>query len=518
MPKTFMGRDDRRSGAGGRIVRMPAAFDPHRWPAGLLAALALRVGGGTVLIARSDLAVRQAAFETDARIAHRLLSQRASQHDAILATLALLQPPAAEAPEQRLPSFVGQVLQVLRRDAGTDWPGDADQRAALAAAEQQSRPLQRAVMAQVALGGERGRYALVRAATPASFALVIDARALVPAADWPFAPGGPVQVSLAQRGQVQALVAAAGPLDAAAWHFAFRKPLATDSQPFELVVQRPLRVAELPWVRIGLWWLALAAAGWGYVAWQAQRRAQRRAQELLRLGQVGRLNALGELAAGMAHELNQPLTAVSAGVQAAQRLLADDPPDLATARQAMAQAVQQSRRAADVVARLRRLVERPDVASRLQPCALQATLRGGLDLLAPEAQRLGVSVEWQADAAGLQVQADPVALEQIVHNLLNNALQALAAVPVGERRLRLGVRRDGDAAVVDIADSGPGIAAEALPRLFEPFFTTREGGLGLGLSLCESLASGMGGALSAANASPRGAVFTLRLPTAAPNA
>ena len=74
------------------------------------------------------------------------------------------------------------------------------------------------------------------------------------------------------------------------------------------------------------------------------------------------------------------------------------------------------------------------------------------------------------------------------------------------------------AAVVDIADSGPGIAAEALPRLFEPFFTTREGGLGLGLSLCESLASGMGGALSAANASPRGAVFTLRLPTAAPNA
>ena len=78
MPKTFMGRDDRRSGAGGRIVRMPAAFDPHRWPAVLLAAVALRVVGGTVLIARIDLAVRQAAVETDAGIAHRLRIHRAS--------------------------------------------------------------------------------------------------------------------------------------------------------------------------------------------------------------------------------------------------------------------------------------------------------------------------------------------------------------------------------------------------------------------------------------------------------
>jgi signal transduction histidine kinase len=516
MPKTFMGRDDRRSGR--QNPRMRVAFTTVRWSAWVLAAGLLLAAVGAWLIVRSDLAARQAAFDTDARIAHRLLSQRASQHDAILATLALLQPPAAEAAEQRLPSFMGQVLQVLRRDADGAWPGDDAQRAALAAADRQSRPLQRAVLAQVALGGERGRYVLVRAATPASFALVIDARALVPATDWPFAAGGPVQVSMWHGDQAQPLVAAAGPLDPTGWRFTFRKALATDSQPFELVALRPLRVAELPWGRIALWWAALALAAWGLHAWQAQRGAQRRAQELLRLGQVGRLNALGELAAGMAHELNQPLTAVSAGVQAAQRLLADDPPDLATARQAMAQAVQQSRRAADVVARLRRLVERPDVASRLQPCALEATLRGGLDLLAPEAQRLGVSVEWQSDAVGLQVQADPVALEQIVHNLLNNALQALAVVPADERRLQLRVRRDGDAAQVDVADSGPGIPPEALPRLFEPFFTTRDGGLGLGLSLCESLATGMGGALSAAPASPRGAVFSLRLPVAAPNA
>jgi len=494
------------------MARMPLAFDVPRWSAGLLAAGLLIAAAGAGLIVRNDLADRRAAFETDGRIAHRLLSQRAAQHDAVLATLSLLQPPAAEAAERRLPAVVGPVLQVLRRNAEGRWPGDDAQRDALDVAERESRALQRAVLARSAPGG--GRYLLVRAASPASFALLIDAAALVPATDWPFAAGGPVQVTLHRGDHVQRVVAAAAPVDGGRWHLDFRKPLATDSQPFELAAQRPLHLAELPWGRVALWWLAVALAGWGLASWRAQRAAQRRAQELLRLGQVGRLNALGELAAGMAHELNQPLTAVGAGVQAAQRLLDEDPPDLTTARRAMAQAVQQSRRAADVVARLRRLVERPDVASRAQPCPLEATLRGGLDLLAPELQRLGVAVDWQVDAASLQAQADPVALEQIVHNLLSNALQALASVPAAERRLRLHLARDGDSVRVDIADSGPGIDPEALPRLFEPFFTTRDGGLGLGLSLCESLATGMGGGLSAAHARPRGAVFSLRLPLA----
>ena len=85
-------------------------------------------------------------------------------------------------------------------------------------------------------------------------------------------------------------------------------------------------------------------------------------------------------------------------------------------------------------------------------------------------------------------------------------------MPQGQRRLVLHWQRDGASALLTVGDSGPGIAPEALPRLFEPFFTTRDGGLGLGLSLCESLATGMGGALTAGHATPRGAVFTLRLP------
>jgi C4-dicarboxylate-specific signal transduction histidine kinase len=206
------------------------------------------------------------------------------------------------------------------------------------------------------------------------------------------------------------------------------------------------------------------------------------------------------------------LAAVLANAQAARRLLDDDPPALATARDAMGQAAAQARRASDVLARLRRLVEQPDAARPREPVRLDAALRKVLDLLEPVARRRGIrtTVEGWAPA----VQADPVALEQILHNLIGNAMQALDEVPREERRLRLHIGTDHGQGVMTVCDSGPGIAPETLPRLFEPFFTTRTGGLGLGLSLCETLATAMQGSLRAGPASPRGAEFRLALPLA----
>jgi len=231
---------------------------------------------------------------------------------------------------------------------------------------------------------------------------------------------------------------------------------------------------------------------------------------------VARLNALGELSAGLAHELNQPLTAVLANAQAARRLLDDDPPDLATARDAMGQAVEQARRAAGVVGRLRRVIERPEAEGEVRPLVLQELVRSAMHLLAPEFAKRSVSAQFDATAqAPVRVQADAVALEQIVHNLLMNALQALELVPAPDRRLAVSVGRNGQEGVLTVTDNGRGIAPEAMPRLFEPFFSTREGGLGLGLSLSETLASGMGGSLSAANVPPHGARFTLALPLVA---
>ncbi|MGE0100639.1 MAG: sensor histidine kinase [Hydrogenophaga sp.] len=488
---------------------MRQSWQSLKWwmPAGVAIAL-----GGAVWLAQRSLAEQHAMFETDARIVHRLLSQQVVQHDAILATLALLQPAgvgtANSPPEQRLPALYPQILAVQRRDAGQDWRD-----AALAEAETASRQARRATLALPDLSS--GRYRMVLAATPTSYAVTIDLRAMVPWTEWPMQrESSPVRVSLVHAGsehviQPGALSAAGGP----GWRFEFHKVVAAESQPFDVVAVREVGWGQLPWGRMLAWVLTVAVLLAALRHLQRQRNERRRAEELLRLGQVGRLNTLGELAAGMAHELNQPLTAVLANAQAAQRLLNDDPPAIDTARGAMAQAAEQARRAADVVGRLRRAVERPDTAGRQQVVDLAEAVRHALYLLEPECRRRGVAPLLEGPQS-LMVQADPVALDQIVHNLMLNALQALELVDAGARRLTLTLHALDGKADFAVTDSGPGIAPDVLPRLFEPFFSTRNGGLGLGLSLCESLAQGMGGTIMAANAPGGGAVFHLQLPTA----
>ncbi|TWO65010.1 two-component sensor histidine kinase [Caenimonas sedimenti] len=467
----------------------------------------LLAGTGCVLLARAELARARDAFETDARIAHRLLSQRVVQHDAVLATLALLQPAGTgQSAEQRLPALYPQILAVQRRDAGAAWP-----EARLAAAEAQSRQLRRAVLAGVDL--PQGRYELVLASEPGSFALRMDLKAVVPWSEWPMPPEtSPVQLTLEHAGQ--RFVLQPGRADATGWRYEFRKHLAAESQPFDVVAVRTVGWGELPWGQMLAWTLGVAALLAALQAWQRQRAARRRAEELLRLGQVARLNTLGELAAGMAHELNQPLAALLANTQAASRLLAEDPPELDTARGAMQQAADQARRASDVLGRLRRAVERPGQGTPVQSVSLAEAVRKALDLLDPEIARRQVATRVDGADAAFAVRAEPVALEQIIHNLLMNALQALDQVPQEERTLRLELSRQGDEGRLSVIDSGPGIAPDALAHVFEPFYSTRDQGLGLGLSLCESLATGMGGRLQAAHGTPRGAAFHLQLPLA----
>lgn len=465
------------------------------------------IAAGCIGLARMELDSLHEAFETDARIIHRLLSQRTAQQDAVMAMLALLQPAsdgAAAAPGPRITAVYPQILEIRERAEDAAW---AD--AALQAAEAESRNSRRAALGSVDFAN--GRYRMVQAATPASYAVQIDLRGMVPWDEWPMKPEvSPVRVMLEYRDQ--RYVVQPGSDAEGLWRFDFRKRLAADSQPFDVVAMRSAGWADLPWLTMLAWTLFVAATLAGLLALVRQRAERRRAEELLRLGQVARLNTLGELAAGMAHELNQPLTAILASTQAASRLLNENPPELATARDAMARSVEQARRAADVVGRMRRVVERPDVGGRLQAVNLQDTVRNALYLLEPEYKRLGMQPAVSGDA--VTVQADPVALEQIIHNLLTNALQALAQVPPGERALTIAMQPEGTHGVLTICDSGPGFAAEILARIFEPFFTTRSGGLGLGLSLCESLAADMGGTLTATNAAQRGALLRLSLPLA----
>ncbi|APW36679.1 two-component sensor histidine kinase [Rhodoferax koreense] len=486
----------------------------------LLAWCALATLGG-VALARQELTRQREAFEADARIAHRLLSQRAAQQDAVLATLALLQPggtpgPTAQ-PEQRLSSVYPQILDVQHRGPGEAWPVDIPAaRAALAEAEAVSRRAGRVALAVSHLAA--GRYRLVLGADPNSYALQIDLAAMVPWNEWPMPrETTPVRLTLEQDGQV--FVVQPGRLRSTGldgWRFEFHKHLATASQPFDVFAVRQVGWAELPWAWMLAWAAATAVLLAALQTALSQRAARRRAEELLRLGQVARLNTLGELAAGMAHELNQPLTAVLANAQAARRLLDEDPPEIDTARGAMTQAAEQARRASSVVGRLRRAVERPDLAGQPGPVKLEDAVREVLYLLEPESTRRGVQPVVQSPARDVTVLADRVALEQIIHNLVMNALQALEQVPPDQRRLTLTIAADPQRGTLTVQDSGPGIPAEVLPRIFEPFFSTRQGGLGLGLNLCESLAGGMGGELSASNVPPHGAALRLALPLPRP--
>jgi C4-dicarboxylate-specific signal transduction histidine kinase len=159
------------------------------------------------------------------------------------------------------------------------------------------------------------------------------------------------------------------------------------------------------------------------------------------------------------------------------------------------------------------MVEQPNPTPSAESVDLEQAARNALYLLEPEiaSRRVDVSVQARGPA---RVRAERIAVEQIVHNLLTNALQALGEVAEGERTLQVLVNAESSMGVLHVVDTGPGIAPDLLPHVFEPFFTTREGGLGLGLSLCETLASGLGGHLRAQAHLPRGAEFVLTLPLA----
>ncbi len=467
---------------------------------------------GTGWLGYARLAQLQAAFETDARIVHRLLSQQMVQNDAVMATLVLLQPSpdGSAAAARRLASVYPQILAVLALPAGAHWASPLA--ALMKQAQAQSLTAKRPVLAHADLAA--GRYWLVQAGDPVSYALQLNLQATVPWSEWPMdAATSPVRVMLEHEGQ--SLVLQPGSLTKRGWRYGFRKTVASPSQPFDVLAERVVAWRELPGLAMLGWMLASAAALALLRSLLRQHEARKRAEDLLRLGQVARLNTLGELAAGVAHELNQPLTALLASTQAAQRLLNEALPDLDTARTAMGQSVQQARRAAEVVGRLRRLVERPDLAGHAQAMALPSAVQETLHLMAPEIARRGVACEVDIAPDLPAVFAEPVALQQILHNLLLNALQALEHVPAERRVVQFALRpAPGGQVLLSVHDHGPGLSADARARLFEPFYSGRPGGLGLGLPLCESLAEAMGGRLSLASDTTEGAEFLLLLPAA----
>jgi PAS domain S-box-containing protein len=240
----------------------------------------------------------------------------------------------------------------------------------------------------------------------------------------------------------------------------------------------------------------------------ADMEVEQRRKEVTHLTRVA---ILGELSGALAHELNQPLTAILSNAQAAQRLLARAPLDLGVVGEILDDIVTDDLRAGEVIARLRALLRKGE--ARFQPLDLNDVTTEVLALARSELIERHVTVSTRLAPDLPTARGDRVQLQQVMLNLLLNASEAMSSKRPFERVLTVSTALDGDGHLLtSIADRGSGIAPDAAARLFEPFFTTKPEGLGLGLSICRSIIAAHGGRLWADNNHDHGATFTFALP------
>ena len=227
------------------------------------------------------------------------------------------------------------------------------------------------------------------------------------------------------------------------------------------------------------------------------------------LAHVSRVSAMGTLATSIAHELNQPLTAIANYVETAAELL--DHPDaetLALVREALAECAAQSVRAGQIVRRLRDFISRGETERRIESLARVVNEASALALVG--AGERGVEVQVRLDPKADKVLIDRIQVQQVILNLVRNAIEAMADSPV--RRLKIGSRAlDGGLVEVTIEDSGPGLAPEVAESLFQPFISTKSEGMGLGLSICHTIIHGHGGRIWADRSRLGGTAFHFTL-------
>jgi PAS domain S-box-containing protein len=236
------------------------------------------------------------------------------------------------------------------------------------------------------------------------------------------------------------------------------------------------------------------------------------------LAHVSRISTMGELAASLAHELNQPLTAILSNAQAALRFLGREPADLAEVREILQDIVQDNSRAGEVIRRMRALVKKEKL--EFAPLDLGALICDVVTLLHSDAILLNVEIAIEATGDMPPVVGDKVQLQQVVLNLLLNAFDAMKESPRNERKVSILTELYGRMVKVSVRDTGPGLTPEKRARLFQPFYTTKLQGLGMGLSICRSIIEAHQGHLwaenspiwSDANPSRRGATFSFTLP------
>jgi two-component system sensor histidine kinase TtrS len=242
---------------------------------------------------------------------------------------------------------------------------------------------------------------------------------------------------------------------------------------------------------------------------EASEKARR---HQLELAHVARLSTLGEMASGIAHELNQPLTAITTNARACVRLLESQAATEEYCSDVLDRIAAQAERAGEVIRQIRHFVrkEEPEV----RPSRLSSMLDTVVGLVRPEARRMSVALVTDISPDVEWVLAQEIQIEQVILNLARNAIEAMAEVPVDRRRLTLQTRRPNQEVEIRVSDTGPGLDTEVADRIFEPFVTTKTQGLGLGLSISSGIVAAHGGQLTVDSVSGEGATFSFKLPLA----
>lgn len=233
-----------------------------------------------------------------------------------------------------------------------------------------------------------------------------------------------------------------------------------------------------------------------------------------RLTRVARLATVGELAAGVAHEINQPLTAITTYARACARYLEMPQPDFDEIKEAVREIGTEGLRAAEIVRRLRRMA-RTDNGDERTPLAVDSLIEELRSLLLADARMYDVRLVFKFGGGLPPVLANGTQLQQVVLNLVRNAFEALGEIPAGSRTVEIATARAADGEVeITVTDNGPGIADSVADKLFEQFTTTKETGTGLGLAISRTVVQAHRGRIGTRKAQPHGAVFYVQLPAA----
>ncbi|MFP5383236.1 MAG: ATP-binding protein [Gammaproteobacteria bacterium] len=241
---------------------------------------------------------------------------------------------------------------------------------------------------------------------------------------------------------------------------------------------------------------------------QAAERALRESRE--RLAQAGRSSALIELAAGIAHEVNQPLAAIANYAQACRRMVRNDQPCSQDVAVSLDRIADQAQRAGETIHRIRSLVQTPGGGDAV--ACVNRLVESVALLLGEELEASGTRLVLDLSPDVSPVLADPLQIQQVLVQLLNNALEAMAGTPRAEREIRVVTRRLDGHVEVEVKDTGHGISPDDRASLFEPFYSTRENAMGMGLPICMSIIRGHKGTLEVDESLGRGACFRFRLP------